>query len=328
MEFASNNITSIDGFIAIIENSNNTEERLESIRNLSNALGKNDRFFQILENLLISDSDVEIRCLAAELLRTSFGEKLLKPMMWAIQHEFSSRCLEIIFKSLTTHLKNLEKLNDQNLKEKLIEQMNMIDDVEFIKAIKLFFENRSVQKTQIIELIEIFYNFISLSYLKKKFWRLKCKLEGLKVVELDFIFKGLTQIPKPLKYLKSIKKLSFKYNQISSLPDWCDNLISLEQLDLSQNQLSFLPDSIKNLSNLKILNIEGNEILSLQDSLSLLTSLEILNLKSNSIDELPKSLASLKSLQELHVGAYSLVKIPDNIKEMEKRGLKIFYESR
>ena len=76
------------------------------------------------------------------------------------------------------------------------------------------------------------------------------------------------------------------------------------------------------------LDEEGNEFLSLQDSLSLLTSLEILNLKSNSIDELPKSLASLKSLQELHVGAYSLVKIPDNIKEMEKRGLKIFYESR
>ena len=66
MEFASNNISSIEDLITIIENSNSTEERLESIRNLSNALGKNDKFFQILENLLISDSDEEIRCLAAE----------------------------------------------------------------------------------------------------------------------------------------------------------------------------------------------------------------------------------------------------------------------
>ena len=46
MEFVSNNMSSIEGLIAIIENSNNTEKRLESIRNLSGVLGKNDKMFK------------------------------------------------------------------------------------------------------------------------------------------------------------------------------------------------------------------------------------------------------------------------------------------
>jgi Leucine-rich repeat (LRR) protein len=326
MEFVSNNMSSIEGLIAIIENSNNTEKRLESIRNLSGVLGKNDKMFKLLEHLLISDSDVEIRCLAAESLRKNFSEKLFEPMMWSIQHESSIRCLKIVFKSLLFYMENLE-LSDQNSKLKLIEHINTFNDSEFKIAIKNFSENKSVQETHVTELIEIIYNYVSLSFLKKKFWRIKYKIEGLNVVELDFIFKGLTEIPKPIKYLKSIKKLSFKYNQISKLPDWCGNLTSLQQVDLSQNQLSSLPESIKHLYKLKILNLEGNDFTLLPESLFSLHSLEILNIKSNSIEHIPNKLTSLNCLRELHVGAYSLVEIPDDVKEMEKKGLKIYYES-
>lgn len=326
MEFASNKTSSVEKLIVIIENSNNTNKRLESIRNLSNVLGKNEKFFKILENLLISDSDEEIRCLAAEMLRMNFIEKSFEPMMWAIQHESSSQCLRIIFNSLIYHVENLEKFNDQNLKSKLIDYINKIVDNEFTMAIQDFFDNSPVQETRVTELKEILYNFISLSFLKKKFWRLKYKLESLKVIELDFIFKGLSEIPYPLKYLKSIKKLNFRYNQITKFPDWCGALTSLEHLDLSQNRLFTLPDSIKLLNNLKMLNLEGNEFTSLSDSISSLSSLEILNVKSNSIDQIPKSFGSLNSLKELHIGAYSIVKIPDNIKDMEKRGLRFFFE--
>ena len=73
MEFASNKTSSVEKLIAIIENSNNTNKRLESIRNLSDVWGKSDKFFKFLENLLISDSDEEIRCLAADMLKIFFS---------------------------------------------------------------------------------------------------------------------------------------------------------------------------------------------------------------------------------------------------------------
>ena len=327
MEFASNKAPSIDKLIAIIDNSDNTNKRLESIRNLSTVLGKSEKFFKILENLLVSDSDADIRCLAAKILSVKFNESLFEPMIWSIEHESSSSCLNIVFNSLVYHVENLEDFNEQNLKSKLIDYINKITDAEFTINIKEYFNGKIVQETRVSELKEILYNFISLSFLKKKFWRLKYKLEGLKVIELDFIFKGLSEIPYPLKYLKSMRKLSFRYNQITKLPDWCGILTSLEHLDLSQNRLFRIPDSIKLLINLKVLNLEGNEFTSLPDSISLLYSLEVLNLKSNSIEQIPESLISLKSLRELHVGAYSLLKIPEPIKEMEERGLRIFFES-
>jgi len=327
MEFASNKASSIDKLIAIIDNSDNTNKRLESIRNLSDVLGKNDQLFKILENLLISDSNEEIRRLAAEMLRMNFNEKSFEPMMWAIQHESSNLCLDIIFKSLIFHVENLKNLNENDLKSILIDYINKINDKEFKMVINTFFENNSLELIRYSELIEILFNFFSLTFLKKQYWRLKYSIEGFKVVELDFIFKGLSEIPYPIKYLKSIKKLSFRYNQITKLPDWCGTLILLEELDLSQNRLFKLPRSITQLSNLKILNLEGNEFTSLPDSISLLHSLEVLNIKSNSIEQISESLISLKSLRELHVGAYSLVKIPESIKEMENKGLKIFFES-
>ena len=327
MEFESNKAPSIEKLIAIIDNSDNTSKRLESIRNLSNVLGKTEKFFKILENLLVSDSDDDIRCLAAEMLSIKFNERLFEPMIWSIEHESSSSCLNIVFNSLVYHVENLYDFNDQNLKSKLIDYINKITDAEFIIDIKNYFEGKIIQETKVSELKEILYDFFSLSFLKKKFWRLKYKLEGLKVIELDFIFKGLSEIPYPLKYLKAIRKLSFRYNQITKLPDWCGTLTSLEYLDLSQNRLTRIPDSIKFLLKLKVLNLEGNDFTSLPDSISLLCSLEVLNLKSNSIEHIPESLISLKSLRELHVGAYSLVNIPDPVKELEKRGLKIFFES-
>jgi len=327
MEFALNKMSSIENLIAIIENSNNNIERLESIRNLSNILGNSDKLFKILENLLISDSDEEIRCLAAEVLGKNFCEKLFEPLIWAIQHESSSRCLNIVFSSLIYHMEHLDELIDQDVTSKLLEYINNITDKEFKIALKSLFEKTSFQKMQFDELNDLLFNFISLSYLKKKFWRLKYKIEDLKVIKIDFIFKGLTEIPEPIRYLKSLKELSLKYNQITILPDWCGTLTSLERLDLSQNRINKLPNSIKHLQSLKILNLEGNELSFISDSISSLNSLEILNIKSNSIEQIPKSLASLKTLRELHVGAYSLVNIPDVIKDMEKRDLKIFFES-
>ena len=72
--------SAIDTLLAIIENSENNTNRVESINILGEMSVKSKEIFSLLENLLISDSNERVRNAAAEALNKNYNEKALEPM--------------------------------------------------------------------------------------------------------------------------------------------------------------------------------------------------------------------------------------------------------
>ncbi|MFX1307976.1 MAG: HEAT repeat domain-containing protein, partial [Promethearchaeota archaeon] len=79
----------VDKLIALVNNSDDTIKRIESIEILIKIGSKSEEFFKLFENLLISDSHEEIRYTAIKAIHQNFIEKAFNPMKWAFHHETS-----------------------------------------------------------------------------------------------------------------------------------------------------------------------------------------------------------------------------------------------
>ncbi len=320
-EYQKNNIdklTASDFLISIIENSDNNKDRVACIENLEKIGIKSISSFKLLESLLISDSNEEVRVAAAKNLSSNFTAKgeALEPMKWVILHETSPVCLKVIYEALITIISNLVKSNDNFAKIILLEEVKQIKKKDYRIGIEILSESNPLNSFEKEELADILINFYTISLLEKTYWRLKYKLEKCKIVELDFIFKGLTNMPEAIKNLKLLRKLIFRYNQIISIPDWINQLSSLEILNLNVNNINKLPESIGFLSSLKELLLWKNELTSLPGSITSLSSLEVFNLRINHLNSLPESIGNLISLKELNLHDNKLIKLPKSIGDL------------
>ncbi|MFX1356856.1 MAG: leucine-rich repeat domain-containing protein [Promethearchaeota archaeon] len=311
-------VSAIEQLSTLIESSNDIGIRVKSIEYLSkigknndNSINKDEKLFHLFENLLISDSNDKIRNLSAQFLKTNFLEKAFEPMIWALHHDSSPECLIIIFESLINIIEELLKKNDNISKNLFLAKVKQINEKEF----RIGFEKSYKKGSQIItkELAEILINYFCFIYLQKTIWRLKVSIENCRIVELDFLFKGLSKLPEPIKYLKMLKKLVLRYNQLTIIPDWIGSLIKLESLNLNINNIIELPETIGNLISLKEFLLWKNELNLLPDSIGSLRSLEKLNLRLNQISSLPSSFGNLLSLKELNVHDNRLNSIPESI---------------
>ena len=95
-----NKITASNLLMSIIENIESKRIRIEAIRTLENLDLKNDAIYNLLENLVISDSDKEIRLFAAKYLKTKFIDKAIKPFKWVIENESDYECIITVIQSL------------------------------------------------------------------------------------------------------------------------------------------------------------------------------------------------------------------------------------
>ena len=84
----------------LIDNSEDDSLRLQSLLTLQKLKLKNKHIYHLLENLLISDENEEIRSFAGEILILSFSEVELKPILWALEYESSYSCLSSLIESL------------------------------------------------------------------------------------------------------------------------------------------------------------------------------------------------------------------------------------
>ncbi|MHA2182328.1 MAG: hypothetical protein ACXAAH_12995, partial [Promethearchaeota archaeon] len=102
-DFKSNRINkkkAIDLLITIIENIEDNIIKKESIEILDKFDFEYDETFNIFENILISESDENLRFAAAKIIRSKFLKKAVVPFLWALQHESSYNILITIIKSL------------------------------------------------------------------------------------------------------------------------------------------------------------------------------------------------------------------------------------
>jgi len=300
------------------------KQRLESLQllkkislNFDNNGGKSDSMINFFENLFISDTDEKIRNEAALILCYDYKEKALNPMRWALHHEESPLCLQTIFNSLISIVKNLEKTNKPVAKLIMIHEIKQIDDKDFKIGFETLESTKGVKNFSLRELADILINYFAIVYLKKIYWRLKYTIDKCKIIELDFIFKGLTILPNAIKNLTNLKNLTLRYNQLTEIPDWIESLYVLESLNLNVNNINKLPKTIGHLSRLKELLLWKNELQDLPNSICSLQSLKYLNLRLNQLKLLPKDLGNLINLIDMNLHDNKLTEIPESLSSLK-----------
>lgn len=303
--------------LSLVESSENEEIRVESIKKLNHIGIKDDEVFKLLENLLISDSNETMRKTAAIVLRDNFIDKALEPVKWAFMHEVSPSCLTINYSTLIEIITTIVSKPNSFNKSILLTEVKNIRRSEFRLGFEDLYGARKIEDVTVKELGEILINHLTVILLEKLFWRLKYKIEKCKIVELDFIFKGLVSLPESLQYLTHLKVLILRYNQLTQIPDWIGDLNCLETLNINVNNLNKLPVSIGALSYLRELSLWKNELIHLPSTIGNLANLEILNLRLNQLKSLPKTIGSLSSLQELNLHDNHLTHLPLSIGDLK-----------
>ncbi|MFX1468117.1 MAG: leucine-rich repeat domain-containing protein [Promethearchaeota archaeon] len=304
--------------LSLAEGSNNANIRVESIKKLGllGSIGKNT--YKFLEYLLISDSNEAVRNASALILKKLFLDKALEPMKWALIHEESTFCLKTIHKAVIEIINNLVKNQNHFTELQLLEEVKKIRKKDFRLGFELMCESKDIKAILKSELADILINYFTTLYLEKTYWRLKYKIEKCKITKLDFIFKGLTSIPKLIKNLSSLRVLILRYNQLVFLPNWISSLKSLESLNLNVNNLKCIPESIGDLKTLKELYLWKNELKEIPKSIGKLQNLQILNLRLNQLKNLPNTIGNLLSLRELDLHDNQLKEIPPSIQYLNK----------
>jgi len=303
--------------LSLIENSDREEVRITSIKKLNNIGVKDEDVFKLLENILISDSNEIMRNTAAIVLRNNFMDISLEPIKWAFFHEESPSCRVTTYSTIIEIITNLVNKPSSFNRSILLMEVKNIRRKEFRLGFEALYDVKKIENVTIKELGDIYINFLTLILLEKSFWRLKYKILNCKIVELDFIFKGLAKLPESLKYLFNIKTLILRYNQLTLLPDWIETLDCLETLNINVNNLVELPSAIGSLSSLQELSLWKNELKYLPNSIGRLLNLEKLNLRLNQLKSLPSSLGNLTSLKDLNLHDNQLTYLPESIGKLK-----------
>ena len=276
--------TAFELLISILENEENDKIRLDSLIYLEKIELINNTLFKILENLLISDYNSEIRNFAAYFIRKKFLSRAITPFKWAMNHETDFNCLITVIKSLekidsdeskTILFQKVKKI----IKMKYLNKAKKIENKKHTKVLKSLIKEKKYIDFTHLELADILINFYIIYSLINKFPNVYYRLNshnGL-IEELDLSdimeyevrgtpwgwknnIKTLSQIA-GLNYLTNLKKLDLSNNQIENL-EGLNTLLNLTQLIISNNKISNIKNinHLKKLPNLEYLDLRGNKI--------------------------------------------------------------------
>ncbi|HUW90670.1 MAG TPA: hypothetical protein VMV43_09120, partial [Candidatus Nanopelagicaceae bacterium] len=140
-----NRIECIEFLISIIEKSDNTNARMESLKILYGLKTQDHIVFKTLENCLISDEFEEIRIISAKNILENYlhiGEKCLE---WALLNDKSSRLINVLGKTLNDpkidQYKTLYAIYLQRL-EKIAKKFDIVsEEVLFLLDIEFNLDN-------------------------------------------------------------------------------------------------------------------------------------------------------------------------------------------
>lgn len=250
----------IDILISLIENSDNKDDRIESLEILSEIRLEDQKSFSIFKELLISDEIELIRSRAAKFIINNFPNKWRSIIEWVIKYEISPQIISIFIESF-------KKDNEKLLGRILIEYFKYILDNKtdekleyYIEHLKNLNDKVPFEKFDLEKLIEIYFNFKIINYIDKKNKLLHYLLKEGYVIELALNTKKLSDI----KGLEKLKKLEFLglsgINEIDSLV----NVPNLKELvlDNSDNKISKSKglEKLENLSLLRYIDLHNNKI--------------------------------------------------------------------
>ncbi len=142
------------------------------------------------------------------------------------------------------------------------------------------------------------------------------RIEDGTVTELSLFYCDLTDLPKSLGRLKSLRVLYLLWNKFERIPDVISELENLKVLDLDAIQLKSLPDSICKLKSLRTLYASNNRLKSLPACIGDLSSLRNLYLSGNQLTELPESMSKLQSLKRLFLQGNKFTTFPEVVTQI------------
>ncbi|MFX1277020.1 MAG: leucine-rich repeat domain-containing protein, partial [Promethearchaeota archaeon] len=248
--------TTINYLISLIENSNNENFRVDSLKIIRKIQGFDDKLFRFIENLLISDSNVNIRCQTAKIIRSHYLKNSISLLNWSLKHETDIECLSIIIKTLI-EIDTLESktiLFEEIKKIKKLKQLHahqMVSNNHFRKPLKVLLKKTKFKDLSSELLGDILLNYKTILTIKNKFYSVYYELKDTKLIKLD-----LSDVEFEVRGWKAEFKNNIQY--FSDIPGLY-NLKSLESLYLSNNIISTI-DGIQELSNLSYLDLSNNKI--------------------------------------------------------------------
>lgn len=130
------------------------------------------------------------------------------------------------------------------------------------------------------------------------------------LAEIDIDEYNLQYIPKEIRCLKNLEKLSLYGGTLESVPQEIEELTNLNSLWLS-GKLSIFPTQILKLENLNSLNLSGNNLTTIPKEIEGM-NIRTLNLSNNNISVLPKEIAKL-SLFFLYLSHNNISVFPQDV---------------
>ncbi len=169
----------VDLLITLIENIEDDIVRKECIDTLNKLDLKSVKVFKILEQILISEPNEDLRYSAAKVIKNKFIKNALNPFLWTLQHESSYDCL-------ITVIKSLEKIGDDRIVSTLINEIKKISWDKMWKWINPLFTQNIIEQSSPDKLVEMLIGLITINNLKNKFDKINYKIESGYINELDF----------------------------------------------------------------------------------------------------------------------------------------------
>lgn len=249
-------------FLSIIEHSEEDSLREESFKFFEQVGENSDEIFFFLENLLISDSNPNIRIAALRYLINAFPlEKVFKIIKWAINYERDYSCFINLIWSLARLNSDEARriLTEEILKikkrKKIFEGQN-IGNKLYKSEIKKITKSQPLTELSLEYMAEILINFHTVANLKQKFFNVYYELENGVVTTLD-----LSDIEYEVRGWRADFKNNIKdLSEIEGL----NHLTHLKTLYLSNNQLKDIEYLIE-LKELKYLHIANNNLTELKN---------------------------------------------------------------
>jgi hypothetical protein len=239
----------IEFLISIIEKSENTFLRLESLKILHKLKTRDTIVFKTLENCVISDDSEEIRILSAQILLefyTQAGEECLK---WALLNDRSSKFLKSIGRMLNNsqidRYENLYSVYLQRL-DKIAKKLDLVSvEVSFLLDLEFDLNN---------------YNTFNWDSNNKLIYDdyVMFRIQDQQILELSISLRN--QLPSSIKLLKNLKNLDLSNNYLTDLPNSLSKLRNLKSLDLSWNDFNVFPEVLHDLKYVEKIYFQNNLI--------------------------------------------------------------------
>jgi Leucine-rich repeat (LRR) protein len=301
----------------LINSSNDSNIRKKALENFGILEEGNN--FSFLEQLFLSDEDLDIRLIAGRILQEKYPthKKLLRLLEYSLENV--DNVAQKIFAIKT--LNSIENIKARKILREYIKTnfKDKIFDLQHTYDYKLIIPENIIEV--IINLIlSDFYEFkcrYLITLRRGKIVALNCESSNLEEVSDIYGFYFLNdlehlslqrnnlKIISNLKHLRKLKTLDLSHNKLEKIEN-LENLDKLEELFLSNNRIWKI-ENLESLPNLKKLNLSDNSI-KIIENLNSLISLEVLDLSHNDISYI-SNLDKLGNLKRLNLSSNKIKKL-------------------